>query len=500
MLNRASGILLHISSLPSSFGIGDLGPSAYRFVDLLSESKQTLWQILPLNPTDGVFHHSPYSSPSAFAGNELFISPELLAEDGFIEKRSIEASFHFPEGGVHYDLVEKYKSTLLLAAFESFQKERKWQDEFDKFCFENDDWLHDYALFQAIKIKFQNELWSYWPKDIRDRAPEAIGKIENEFALEIKRSKFFQYVFFKQWHALKDYCRSRNVKLIGDIPIYVNDDSADVWSDPQYFKLDEDKLPHVVAGVPPDYFSATGQRWGNPVYNWDELKKDGYSWWLKRLKHNFNLFDVVRIDHFRGFIEYWEIPREEKTALKGAWAKVPTDDFLGAVLKEFPSLPIIAEDLGIITDDVKASMQRYGFPGMKILLFAFDGDMKIHSYIPENYKENCVVYTGTHDNNTVRGWYENDISKDAKANLQKYLGASYKVDQLHWLLIEKAMFSKAVFAIFPLQDILGLGQEARMNTPSTVKGNWQWRVSHKELKDISLERLKELTVKYLRSS
>lgn len=490
---RASGILLHISSLPSSFGIGDLGPEAYHFVDFLQEAKQTYWQILPVNSTDGVYHHSPYSSNSAFAGNILFISPELLVKEGWLKAADIKVKPLFSNDEVNYKAVSMYKKDLLNLAYLHNKEQLKEDAAYRDFCKQEDYWLADYSLFVVLKNYFAVDVWTQWPKDVEDRDKKNLDFLRKELREPIEKHKFFQYLFFRQWKALKEYCAKRKVKIIGDIPIYVNDDSVDVWSNQSIFKLNEKKEPLFAAGVPPDYFSETGQRWGNPVYDWDKLKETGFSWWLDRLRHNLKLFDVVRIDHFRGLVDFWQIPAGEKTAIKGEWAPVPKDDFFGAILKEFPDPPVIAEDLGIITDEVRDTMKKYGFPGMKILLFAFDGDLKEHPYIPENYTENCVVYTGTHDNNTVRGWFEKEASHETKEKLFGYLGKRLNTDEISWTLIRLAFQSKANLAITPLQDVLGLGSETRMNKPATTEGNWKWRFPQGILDEELATKLASLT-------
>lgn len=487
MSDRASGILLHVSSLPSSYGIGDFGPQAYQFVDLLSQAKQKFWQILPLNSVEPVYGNSPYSSSSALAGNILFISPEMLIEEGWVSQRATQPIPSFDRVKVDYEKVNIYKAAIFEQAFKNFKN--KTPKAYEKFLTEHKDWLEDYAIFVVIK-KLENKGWNQWPKPLRECEEGALKDLYGRYQAQIEKIKFLQFVFHQQWFALKEYCRQKGIQIIGDVPIYVNDDSVDVWKNPQYFKLDSEKQLQFVAGVPPDYFSKTGQRWGNPVYRWDALKQTRYEWWIKRLRHNFQLFDMIRIDHFRGFVQYWEIPASEKTAVNGHWEGAPGDDFFKIMIKEFKPFSIIAEDLGIITDDVKAVMQRFGFPGMKILLFAFDGELETHPYIPKNYVENCIVYTGTHDNNTVRGWFEHDASPEAKKNIIKYFGRDIKPQEVSWEFVKLAMMSKARLSIVPLQDVLGAGRDARMNIPSTKRGNWQWRF---EMKDFDIKIIKQLS-------
>ena len=492
MLKRSSGVLLHVSSLPSPFGIGDMGPGAFRFVDFLSAAQQKYWQILPLNPTDAVYGSSPYSSVSAFAVNMLFISPESLVEEGWLSKGDLADHPVFEDGRVNYELVAQYKADLFPKAYAKL-KAGKNQKEFQAFCEAQSFWLDDFASFIILKIIFKGTIWNQWPSPLIKREASALAHFRHEQKDSLERIKFYQYLAFSQWAKLKKYAASKGVQLIGDIPIYVNYDSADVWGNPQLFKLDKDLNSVYVAGVPPDYFSETGQRWGNPVYRWDILHQTNYDWWLKRVGHNLKLFDCLRIDHFRGLVAFWQIPAFEKTAVRGEWCDVPTEDFLNAIKRKFPSLPIIAEDLGIITPDVTAVMEKFQLPGMKILLFAFGGDLKTHPYIPENYTENCVVYTGTHDNNTVRGWFENDTSEHEKNNLYTYLGAQPSSRQLPWMMVEMAMKSKASLSIVPLQDLLGLGKEARMNVPATVGGNWEWRALEADFRPPLVKNLRTLT-------
>jgi len=495
MLERASGILLHISSLPSEFGIGDLGPGAYSFVDFLHQSKQRYWQILPINPTDAVTGHSPYSSPSAFAGNVLFISPELLVDHGLLEQKDITCRPAFPEGQVDFESVTVYKMRLLDRAYTQFMKKNLHAtEEFQSFAEENHFWLEDYALYTAIKKMMNGKGWTAWPKPLKGRDADALKRFANGHKNEIGKIIFYQYVFFCQWKRLKAYCASKNVLLFGDLPIYMNMDSVDVWCYPENYKLDDRSHPVVVSGVPPDYFSKTGQRWGNPVYNWDVLQNNGFSWWVERFKFNFRMLDVVRIDHFRGLVQYWEIPSEERTAVKGYWADVPTDNFFETIQRECASsFSIIAEDLGYITDDVKDVMRQHDFPGMKILLFAFDDDMKGHPYLPHNFSDNCVVYTGTHDNNTVLGWFQDEASKIAIHHIQVYISKEVSAESIHWDLIRLAFESRAKLAIIPFQDLLGLGAEARMNTPATKSGNWTWRTLPGSFEEILSEKISCLT-------
>ncbi len=481
-MERGSGILLHITSLPSPYGIGDLGPSAYRFVDFLAAAGQKYWQLLPLNPTDPVTGNSPYSSISAFASNALIISPELLMREGLLREADLGKKPDFPEGECDYDIAVPYKQRLLDLAHERFISRGGKDAGYEGFCREHAHWLDDFALFVAIKSCVGGKVWSDWPVELRDREPSCIEAAREELACEIERQKFFQYLVVKQWFMLREYCDSKRVKLIGDVPIYVNYDSVDVWTNPGIFKLDEKtKKPAVVAGVPPDYFSKTGQLWGNPVYRWDELKRNGFSWWMRRLGHVLHFFHKTRVDHFRGFVDYWEVPADHKTAVGGRWEKAPAVEFFNAITEKFPESPIIAEDLGIITDEVKRVMKQFGFPGMKVLMFAFGEDNPEHPYLPRNFVRNCVVYTGTHDNNTARGWFENEADEEERKRLMDYVGRKVTPDEVHEILIRLALGSIADLVLLPMQDVLGLGEEARMNVPSKAHGNWSWRVTDEQL-------------------
>jgi len=497
-MERKSGILLHITSLPSSYGIGDMGPEAYRFVDFLAETRQSLWQILPLTPTDLVYGNSPYGSISVLAGNPLLISPELLGRDGFLKREDTSSLPGFPADKVDYEGVSNYKENLLNLAYERFKKMEN-NREYEEFCTENSYWLEDYVLFVAFKAYFHRQVWSEWPTKIRDRQKEDMQFLKKDLHDEIEREKFIQYVFARQWLSLKRYCNERGIKIIGDIPIYVSYDSVDLWSNTEIFKLDNEKRPYVVAGVPPDYFSETGQLWGNPVYKWEALKKRGYDWWIQRIEHNLKLFNLVRIDHFRGFVAYWEVPATEKTAVNGKWIKAPAVDFFCKLTEKFPCLPIIAEDLGVITPDVREVMHRYGFAGMKVLLFAFGEGLSKSPYIPHNVVKNCIFYTGTHDNNTIKGWFEKEAKFDDKKRLFSYIGRKAPVEELHWELIRLTMMSVADTVIFPMQDILGLGEEARMNRPATSKGNWEWRLLPDEITPTLKRKLMEITEIYGRT-
>jgi 4-alpha-glucanotransferase len=490
---RGSGVLLHITSLPSDDAIGNLGPGAHEFIDFLMSSGQSLWQVLPLNPSNPGEGNSPYSSSSAFAGNTLLISPEILAEQEWINKTP--SSSDFPKNRVDFGAAIKYKNQVLSEAYHTF-KQRAEMREYDNFCRENSYWLDDFALFISLKDFFNGESWSRWPDVIRDRKPEALNHYAEKLADPIRKQKFWQFLFYEQWRALKEYANNRQIKIMGDIPIYMSYQSADLWSHPEIFKLDQNKEPLYVAGVPPDYFSETGQLWGNPVYNWKMLCDTDFDWWIRRIKHNLKLFDRMRIDHFRGLAAYWQVPANETTAINGEWIEVPSDDFFRKLKEHEPLHPIVAEDLGLITPDVKELIAKLGIPGMKVLLFAFGKGLPTNPYAPHNHIQNCVVYTGTHDNNTVRGWYEHEATIDEKQNLILYLGHDIEPEDVHNVFIRLAMMSVADTIVIPIQDILGLGAKARMNIPSTSSSNWEWRLRPEQLTDNLAAKLHGITEIY----
>lgn len=479
---RGAGLLLHITSLPSSFGIGGLGQEAYSFVDFLNRSQQKYWQILPIHPVDDT--GSPYQSDSAFAGNELFIDPIQLYEEGWLTKEDLER-FQFPESDkVDFQRVKKNKSAMLKIAYESFKK--KGNDKaFQRFVKKHRYWLDDYSLFKALKEHYKGKPWHQWPKKYAFRDEKALREIKEKLEYSIQFYQFVQYVFFTQWEKLKRYAEKKNVQLIGDIPIFVAHDSSDVWASRHLFDLDENGKPKHVAGVPPDYFSKTGQRWGNPLYLWEEMKKDGYDWWKKRILHAASLVDVVRIDHFRGFEAYWEIPAKEKTAVRGRWKKGPAEHFFEALSSELKHVKIIAEDLGVITHEVELLKERYGFPGMKVLQFLMHGERRINSLLCLHDRHN-VFYTGTHDNETLVQW------------LEEKRGVRQEIQEKCWELIEQMYDSYADTVIVPVQDILCLGKQARMNTPGTTKGNWEWKLRGHELTETLSDKLRQFVQKYER--
>ncbi|AFY50354.1 4-alpha-glucanotransferase [Nostoc sp. PCC 7524] len=494
---RSSGVLLHPTSFPSRFGIGDLGLEAYKFIDFLRESYQQYWQVLPLGPTG--YGNSPYACYSALAGNPMLISPEQLQEQGFLSEDDFANLPEFDAFQVDYDRVIPIKTELLKKACANFQVKATalQQKEFSGFCQSKAYWLDDYALFMALKDAHDGTSWHTWEQELVKRDPAVIEQSRLKLNAEIYYYKFIQFEFFRQWSELKTYANMSGVYIIGDIPIYVAQDSADVWAHPDIFCLDEETMePALMAGVPPDYFSATGQLWGNPVYNWEELQKQDFSWWLGRFEAMLDYVDVIRIDHFRGFEAYWAVPQGEETAIKGEWLKAPGEELFDAIKQKLGKLPVLAEDLGIITPEVEALRDKYEFPGMKVLQFAFGSDPG-NPFLPFNYSRNFVVYTGTHDNDTTVGWF-NQANDYEKQNLLLYLGC-VSPEGIHWDLIRLALSSIANQAIIPLQDILGLGTEARMNFPSTAEGNWDWRYEPKALTEQLSDRLKILTKLYGRA-
>ncbi|GAB4265643.1 MAG: 4-alpha-glucanotransferase [Candidatus Promineifilaceae bacterium] len=496
--SRASGILLHPTSLPGRYGIGDFGDAAYQFVDFLANSKQGLWQILPLGPTG--YGDSPYQCFSAFAGNPLLISPDLMVQDGYLPAEAVQDVPPFPTNSVEFGSVIPYKNELLHTAYQHFSANgtSAQKEAFAQFCQEHAEWLDDFALFMALKqvhMTHEGGVWNTWPKDIAQRKPKAIAAWSEKLADEVATHKFGQFVFFDQWFRLKKYANERGVKIVGDIPIFVAFDSADVWANPGLFYLDEQGAPTVIAGVPPDYFSPTGQRWGNPLYRWDKMKENGYAWWARRLEMSFKLADIVRIDHFRGFEAYWEIPAKEETAVVGQWVKGPDADFFQAMQDKLGELPLIAEDLGVITPEVVALRDRFSFPGMKILQFAFGGERN-SSFLPHFFPHNCVVYTGTHDNETVVGWYRG-AEEWERDHLRRYLAVDGH--DIAWDMIRLAWMSVADMALTTMQDLFGLGNEARMNFPGKVGGYWRWRFEDHMLTDYVSGRLREYSELYGRT-
>lgn len=489
---RASGILLHPTSLPGRWGIGDLGEAAYQFVDALHAAGQQLWQVMPLGPTG--YGDSPYQSFSAFAGNPLLISFERLLAEGLLAPEDLADVPELPDHTVDYGAVIPFKQGVLRRSFERFgaSSSAELRQAFNDFLAQSHAWLNDYALFAALKQAHGGASWNTWERPIARHEPEAVAHWSRQLSGEVQFHSYLQFLFQRQWLDLKHYANQRGVRIIGDIPIFVAYDSADLWANPDLFWLDADGNPLVVAGVPPDYFSATGQRWGNPLYRWDVLAKRGYGWWIERIRATLTLYDIARIDHFRGFAAYWEVPAEEETAVNGRWVASPGRDLFDAVHQALGSLPIIAEDLGLITPDVIELRDGLGFPGMKVLQFAFGGSSE-DPYLPHNYSARCVVYTGTHDNDTTRGWWDS-LSQHERSRVQIYLGRDGS--DISWDLIRLALMSVAELAIIPLQDVLDLDSQARMNTPGRAGGNWNWRLRPGALNQHVIQRLRQLTEVY----
>lgn len=481
-MSRSAGILLSISSLPGEYGIGCFSKNAYRFVDWLKETGQTYWQILPLGPTS--YGDSPYQSFSTFAGNPYYISLETLIEEGVLTREECDAAdFGNKPNDVSYHKLYLHRFSLLRLAYERSQITQN--ANYLKFVQENEWWLSDYALFMAVKDRFDGKPWTEWAEDIRLRYPNALDYYRRELYFDIEFQKYLQFKFFEQWYQLKSYANSKGIQIIGDIPIYVAMDSSDTWAHPELFQLDKNNVPVAVAGCPPDGFSATGQLWGNPLYRWDYHKSTGYSWWISRLWYCFNLYNIVRIDHFRGFDEYYSIPYGSESAISGHWEKGPGIDFFRCLEQNLGWHEVIAEDLGYVTDSVRQLVKTSGFLGMKVLEFAFDSRDSgcANDYLPHNYPENCVAYTGTHDNETITGWFDS-ISADEREMARNYLcDFSTKKKALHKSFISLVMRSNAKICIIPMQDYLGLNNKSRMNQPSTVGINWRWRLTDDQITD-----------------
>ena len=488
-----SGILLHPTSLPGRYGVGSMNQAAYDWVDFLRRTRQSLWQVLPLGPTG--YGDSPYQSFSSFAGNPYLISLEDLARDGLLDHSVLDHAPDFPEKRVDFGAIYNWKRPVLRQAAERFSERAtpEQQAEFNLFCRENADWLEDFALFMALKDAHDGAPWTQWEMPLRSRQPAALAQAVAQHTAAIHAHKFNQWLFYRQWLQLKAYANQHEIQIIGDIPIFVALDSADTWTNPGEFFLDDEYQPTVVAGVPPDYFAATGQLWGNPLYRWDVMRKNGYAWWLRRIRAVLRLYDLVRVDHFRGFAGYWEVPASEKTAENGQWVKGPGADFFEVVQRELGDLPIIAEDLGEITPDVIDLRDRFNLPGMKVLQFAFSTDAS-DKFLPHNYTSNFIVYSGTHDNDTTRGWYEKSSTPEERDYFRRYLRTDGSDPA--WSMIDVAFRSVAVIAIVPLQDALNLDTRARMNLPGTSSGNWTWRFRAVQLTAHIEWRLQEATTIY----
>ena len=491
LFDRAAGILLHPTSLPSRDGIGDLGPAAYSFADFLARGRQSLWQVLPLSPP-GV-NNSPYSAVSAFAGNPLLISLERLAERGWntpAQLTDVQPGRLRPPARIDFDKVKAFKLPLLRQAAQSFLEKNSSHQRFQDFKRTNAWWLEDFVLFEVIRQVHGGAVWSSWPRELARREPEGLHRFGIERQRELEVERVLQFAFFEQWNSLHRYCAQRGIRIVGDIAIFVDYDSADVWRNRELFYLDDNLQPTVVSGVPPDAFSETGQRWGNPLYRWEANRAQNYDWWVRRMGWSLKTCDILRLDHFRGFESYWEIPAAEPTAVHGRWMKGPQDEFFRVLRERLGDLPIIAEDLGMITPEVHALRERLAIPGMKVLQFAF-GNPGAHIYLPHNFQQNCVVYSGTHDNDTTVGWWQSGASQEERTQAQAYLGQSQ--DNIAWTFIRAAWDSVASLAIVPLQDVLGLGSEARMNIPAHLTGNWGWRFPAGALRPDLADKLAALT-------
>lgn len=501
---RGCGILLHISSLPSAYGIGDLGPAAHAFAGQLARAGVRLWQFLPLNPTSTFIGNSPYSSPSAFAGNPLFISPEQLVIDGWISYADLDCSLACLPGGctgsnlsrIDYETVTLHREYLLNAAFARSCARLGLHDGFQAFLQKNAYWLTDYARFVSIKAAEDGRAWTDWPEDLKQRRPEALADWDRTAARAILREQFVQYLFFSQWAGLREKCAKSGILLLADIPIYVTHDSADVWANTDYFTLDADMRPVTVSGVPPDYFSKTGQRWGNPTYRWDNLARHDFAWWKKRFAHVLTLADMARLDHFRGFCGYWAIAAAEKTAVNGVWKKAPGHQLFQAMRAHFGDLPFLAEDLGVITSDVRALMRDFNLPGMHVLQFAFGGsNPACNADMPYRHTKHSFVYTGTHDNAPTRAWFATADEKEL-TTLAALAGAPISAHNVTRTMMAVAFASVADWAVLPMQDVLDLGAEGRMNVPGVADENWTWRMRPEDAKNADFARLRKLAEIY----
>ncbi len=485
-IDRASGILLHITSLPGGYGIGDLGPEAYRWIDFLFESGSKYWQILPTGPTG--YGDSPYQSFSAFAGNHYLISPDVLIQDGLLSPKDLEGMPDFNEEKIDFGTLIPWKLQILEKSFKVFLSNRKLQDEFINFINLEKDWLEDYALFMAIKESQDQLPWSFWSEGLRDKNDNAIQEFRLIHSEKIKKQKFFQFIFFRQWQSLRKYAISKNIKIVGDLPIYVAHDSVDVWSEKEMYSLLPDGNPAKMAGVPPDYFSPQGQLWGNPIYRWDKHEESGFTWWIQRISKLTQMVDLIRMDHFRGFAGYWEIPAGSETAENGKWVDGPGENFFSSLQKHFGELPFIAEDLGEISPDVIELRDQFGLPGMRIMQYGFDGEVD-HPFLPHTYPEYTVAYSGTHDNETIMGWFET-VNEWERDTALKYL-EKFDMD-LPWSMIVSLWQSAASLVFIQLQDVLGLGTASRMNFPSTSQENWHWRMKPNVIDEELIHKLYKL--------
>ncbi|HEY0566335.1 MAG TPA: 4-alpha-glucanotransferase [Terriglobales bacterium] len=502
---RSSGVLLHVTSLPGRYGVGDLGPEARRFADWLAAGKQKIWQMLPLAPTG--YGDSPYQALSAFAGNPLLISLDDLVADGLLNDSDIQGASSFHRGAIDYEAVKAFKYPLLQKATQS-ERVRAFEAEYEQWSRANADWLPIYAAFATLKQAHANRSWTEWEPKYRRYTPQLLEEVRTHFATQIQTEMFLQFLFARQWSNLRDYCHQRGIQLMGDLPIYVAHDSADVWSRPELFLIDQDGRAKFVAGVPPDYFSATGQLWGNPIYDWQRHRDTDFAWWIERVRASLQQFDLIRVDHFRGFEAYWEVPGGDKTAENGKWVKAPGKELFTALQDALGPLPVLAENLGVITAEVEGLRTEFDLPGMAILQFAFGKDPQGPYFKPHNYTHDRVAYTGTHDNDTVMGWWNRaeatatetatEIAQQHE-NARRYLRTDCEGgEEVNWAFIRALMASVASAVIFPMQDVLGLGTEARMNYPGTASGNWRWRMRDTEMREQDATRLRGLSETYER--
>ncbi len=499
-LEQYAGILLHISSLPGDFGIGDFGPGAIQFINFLENAHQHYWQVLPLSITNRSNHHSPYSSHSAFAGNWMFIDPFELASAGLIKKSSLKKYRVRPGETIDFEAAERAKRAVIREAFETFRNlpDGALRKDFYLFIKEEKNWLNDFALYECLRNHFDGLPWNNWPEKFRDRNPEKLRVFGETHKYELELICFTQFIFSRQWRTVKAYASKKRIRIFGDIPIYIDYNSADVWSHPEYFQLRNNRSMKVVAGVPPDYFSEEGQRWGMPLFNWHVMEKDQYNWWLRRIEKNLEWFDLLRLDHFRGFSAYWEIPADSDTAVNGKWVKGPGKKFFDAVRQRIQEMPFVAEDLGMIDQDVYDLRDRYELPGMKVLQFGFGDSPKTNGHHPVNIKQHSVVYTGTHDNNTLKGWFIKEVNDIIISQLKGITGKRITSRNIHIEMIRIAFATMARIVIIPMQDWLGLGEEARMNFPATTNNNWQWKIVRRTLSASLVRRILKITRTYNR--
>ena len=492
---RQAGVLLHISSLPGDFGVGDFGPGAKQFIGFLESASQHYWQVLPLSITNKLNYFSPYSSHSAFAGNTMFIDPLQLSETGLLKKSGLNKARIKTRTRVNFELAAEGKNKIIREAYDSFllQPPEKLHEDYQRFIKKEQFWLDDFALYECLFNYFNEQPWNLWPAEYRNRDHEKLSEFAQIHEYDFNLVRFAQFIFSRQWMQVKAYANAKGIKVFGDIPVYVDYNSADVWANPAFFHLNSDCSMKTVAGVPPDYFNENGQRWGMPIFNWSVLEKKHYSWWLRRIEKNLEWFDLLRLDHFRGFSAYWEIPADADTAIEGRWVQGPGESLFDAIRKKFPNMPFVAEDLGMIDQEVYDLRDKYELPGMKVLQFGFDEDSKTNEHHPVNIDNHSIVYTGTHDNNTLKGWYKRELDGRIRDALSDFHIKKITFENVHLEMIRIAYGSRAMLTIIPLQDWLGLGEESRMNYPSTTNGNWQWKIRRRMLSAKLTRRIRRIT-------